>query len=117
MQSRRSVFITFGQWAASLACLPWILLAAGDSQAAVPRGPLLEERLLVGLRVKGAADRQFIQRVVVLVRRGILPVRLVDSTFFWARARAARRSALSNNPMVYFRPALVARARALRIRL
>ncbi len=96
-----------------MACLPW--LSARDSQATVPRGPLLERRLLTGLRVKRASDRQFISRVVMLVGQGILPVRLVDSTFFWARARAARHRTLSNNPMVYFRPALIARARALRI--
>jgi len=113
MQSRRSILKRCGIFVVAMACLPW--LSARDSQATVPRGPLLERRLLTGLRVKRASDRQFISRVVMLVGQGILPVRLVDSTFFWARARAARHRTLSNNPMVYFRPALIARARALRI--
>lgn len=93
------------------------ILAAGPSEAAVPRGPVLEERLLVGLRVKTDADRAFIHHVVELVEQGKLPLRLVDSTYFWARQKAERSRRLYNNPMVYFRPALVARAARLGIRI
>lgn len=75
----------------------------------------MEERLLAGLRVKTKSDRKFIAHVVDLTERGVLPVKLVDSTFFWARAKARRRGLPSNNPMIYFRPGLIARARALQI--
>ena len=105
---------------------PLLLLAVGGlaawcgsqvAEAGVPRGPVLEERLIVGLRVKTDADREFIANVVNLVQAGKLPVKLVDGTYFWARSKAAQRRNLANNPMVYFRPALVARAARLNIRL
>jgi len=117
MQARRSFFVRCGQLAATLACLPMLMFAGDGAHAQIPRGPLLRERLLAGLRVRTKADRQFVERVVELVGRGILPLKLVDSTFFWARSKAAKRSSRSNSPMVYFRPGLVARARALGIRL
>ena len=73
-----------------------------------------EQRLLLGLRVKTASDARFIADVVEQVRLRRLPVRLVDSTFFWARNKAARRGGyVARNPMVYFRPAMTIRARAL----
>jgi hypothetical protein len=78
---------------------------------------VLKERLLVGLRVKTEADREFIVRVVRLVDRQVLPLKLVDSTYFWARSKAARHRSLANNPMVFFRPALISRAAKLGIRL
>lgn len=117
MQSRRSFFAACGRLAASLACFPLLMFTASDSLGQVPRGPLLRERLLAGLRVRTKADRAFIDRVVLLVNRGILPVKLVDSTFFWARAKAVKRTSRARSPMVYFRPGLTARARALRIRI
>jgi hypothetical protein len=43
---------------------------------------------------------------------------LVDSTFLWARERANRKSySRSLRPMVYFKPALLARAKMMRITL
>lgn len=117
MQSRRSFFNRCGQLAASLACLPLLILAGGEAKAQIPRGPVLRERLLVGLRVRTKSDREFVDQVVELVGRGVLPLKLVDSTFFWARAKAAKRNSRSNSPMVYFRPGLIARAKALGIRL
>lgn len=83
----------------------------------MPRGPVLEDRLLVGLRVKTDSDRRFIRRVVQLVQAGTVPVKLVDRTYFWAHAKASRHGKLANNPMVYFRPALVARAAKRGIRI
>jgi hypothetical protein len=74
-----------------------------------------EQRLLAGLRVKTKADARYIERVVVAVYDGTLPVSLVDSAFFYARKRAERSGRLVNNPMIYFRFALEARTRALGI--
>ena len=117
MQSRRKVLKKGARWLAAIACLPVLALSGQASQAQVPRGPVLKQRLLVGLRVKTKSDRQFITRIVELVERRILPVKLVDTTYFWARAKAAKSRTLSNNPMVYFRPGMVVRAAKLGIRL
>lgn len=100
-----------------MASLPLATFANQNASGGVPRGPVLEERLLLGLRVKTDADREFIANVVELVERRILPIKLVDSTYFWARSKAAKRRNLANNPMVYFRPALIARAARLGIRI
>lgn len=116
MHRRRLLALT-GCTLAVAAAATLSLLAASRCEAAVPRGPLLEERLLVGLRVKTDADREFIHHVVELVEQGKLPVSLVDSTYFWAREKASRSRRLFNNPMIYFRPALVARAARLGIRI
>lgn len=86
---------------------------AGSALAQVPRSPALLQRLLVGLKVRTSADRAFVSRVVQLVQLGQLPVKLVDTTYLWARKRAARNSYSANNPMIYFRPAMEARAKKL----
>lgn len=106
-----------GQSLKALVSLPIVALTCPSGYGQTPRGPVLEERLLVGLRVKTKSDEKFIHRVVLLVKQKTLSVKLVDSTYFWARAKAARSRRLANNPMVYFRPALVARAAKLGIRL
>ncbi len=118
MLSRRKLLKLTGRAVATTVCLA---IAATVGQIGLgqgpPRGPVLKERLLVGLRVKTESDREFIDRVVILVERQILPIKLVDSTYFWARKKAARSRRLQNNPMVYFRPALIARAERLGIRI
>ncbi len=118
MPSRRQMLIISTHSLVSLLGLPLLAIVGHSSHAqSPPRGPVLEERLLVGLRVKTNSDRKFIARVVELVERGRLPIKLVDSTYFWARSRAERHRRLANNPMVYFRPALLARAARLGIRI
>lgn len=117
MPSRRDMLEFCGRSIAAILSLPFLACIGQDSLAQVPRGPVLEERLLTGLRVKTAADRKFIERVVLLVQQNRLPIKLVDSTYFWARSRATRNRGLINNPMVYFRPALISRAAKLGIRI
>ncbi|MCO6044769.1 hypothetical protein NG895_12705 [Aeoliella sp. ICT_H6.2] len=104
-------------WLVAIAGVMLAVLAALPSEAAIPRGPVLEERLLLGLRVKTDADRLFIHHVVELVEDGKLPIGLVDGTYFWAREKAEEHRRLYNNPMVFFRPALRARAARLGIRI
>lgn len=100
-------------------CLCGVLAAvvfpSAVSEAQLTRGPALEERLLVGLKVRTREDREFVEQVVKLVNQGKLPVKLVDSTFFWARDKASRKRSMANRPMVYFRPALLSRAAKLGI--
>lgn len=74
----------------------------------------LRDQLTKGLLATTKADFEFIDKVVVLVDQGKLPRRLVDGTFLWARERAVRRGPRrALRPMVYFRPALIARAERL----
>lgn len=98
------------------------LVSASVAQQPVDTGPAqgrqltLEQQLNIGLRAFTPADFAFIDRVVLAVQQGRLPRRLVDSTFLWARDRAARRSyARRLRPMVFFQPALILRARQLNV--
>jgi hypothetical protein len=78
----------------------------------------LKEQLTLGLKATTKDDKEFINLVVQKVEQGILPRPLVDSTFLWARERANRKSySRSLRPMVYFKPALLARAKMMRITL
>jgi len=78
----------------------------------------LAEQLRYGLRVSVKSDKQFIDHVVALVQQGKLPKKLVDSTFLWARQRSARKSRSRElRPMVYFKPALVLRAKRIGVKL
>jgi hypothetical protein len=78
----------------------------------------LHDQLTTGLRAFSKADFAFIDRVVIYVEQGKLPRRLVDGTFLWSRDRAARRSYNRRlRPMVYFRPALAARAKRIGLEL
>jgi len=78
----------------------------------------LRDQLTSGLRATTKTDKAFIDQVVILVEQGKLPRRLVDGTFLWARDRAARRSPTRRlRPMVYFQPALVARAKRIGVQL
>ena len=70
----------------------------------------LRDQLRTGLKAVTKADFAFIDLVVLRVEQGVLPRKLVDGTFLWARRRVATRSTqYFNRPMVYFRPALVVR--------
>jgi hypothetical protein len=78
----------------------------------------LRERLIYGLLAKIPAEIEFIDRVVELVDKGKLPVRLVNETFFWARERAsAPRDGSPQRPIIYFQPAMRARAERIGIDL
>ena len=78
----------------------------------------LHQQLTAGLKATTKADKSFINRVVRDVDRGRLPRSLVDSTFLWSRQKADRKSYYrSLRPMVYFRPALVLRAKKIGIAL
>jgi hypothetical protein len=95
-------------------------LAQSQGGAAVNSGRQvsLKEQLTFGLKARTKADKEFIDLVVAKVEAGELPRPLVDTTFLWARQRAAqRRDAATVRPMIYFRPGLIARAKKLRIDL
>ena len=58
-----------------------------SSDLAVGKVADLETRLKTGLRARRPEEHRFIERVVLLVREGNLPGKLVDSTYLWAIER------------------------------
>ena len=108
---------------AALAVLSMLTSPAAAQQSTAPVGDQgrkisLADQLRAGLKATTKSDHAFIDRVVLLVHLGKLPRRLVDSTFLWARDRAARKSATrALRPMVYFRPALTLRAKRIGVKL
>jgi hypothetical protein len=98
----------------------------GDQQPVTPstssnrdgRQVSLRDQLRVGLKAKTQADLAFIELVVARVDQGLLPRKLVDSTFLWARNRYRSRSNTRRlRPMVYFQPALVRQAKKIGLTL
>ena len=78
----------------------------------------LKDQLRVGLNATTKADIAFIDLVVLKVNQGRLPRNMVDSTFLWARSRwKTRPTAHRLRPIVYFQPALTARAKAIGVTL
>ena len=90
-----------------------------DVTPAKPNRPItLRDRLLVGLEARLKTEVAFVDAVVTEVNSGHLPLRLVDETFFWARQRAAIvRNGHTDRPIVYFQPAMRARANLLHVSL
>jgi len=92
--------------------------ALAQEPAVTPASPsrkiTLEERLKAGLKATTKCDADFLDIVVDLVKKGKLPQRVVDATFSWARNRSARRPRHRQpRPMIYFKPALVLRAKRI----
>ena len=78
-----------------------LLTAAGSRQAAA--SPLDANTMKVALRTATPEDDGFIDRVLMLVDRGTLPLDMVESTFLWARKKPQRK-------FQYFKYGLIARA-------
>ncbi len=86
--------------------------------AAQGRQITLQTQLTVGLKAFTKADRKFVNNVVLLVKQGKLPRKVVDRTFLWARRRATEKSKSRNlRPMVYFRPGLAQQAKRFGLKL
>jgi hypothetical protein len=78
----------------------------------------LRDRLVVGLQARLKPEVAFVELVAAKVRDGDLPQRLVDETFFWARQRATDpRSGRKRRPIIFFQPAMRARAQRIRVAL
>jgi len=78
----------------------------------------LRDRLVVGLQARLKSEVAYVELVALRVRTGQLPQRLVDETFFWARQRATDvRRGRSRRPIIYFQPAMTARAKRLNVAL
>ena len=74
----------------------------------------LYDQLRVGLKAKTKVDIEFLQKVVDRVEQDVLPRKMVDATFLWARNRYRTRPANHRlRPIVYFQPALTAQAKRI----
>ncbi|MGD9634164.1 MAG: hypothetical protein AB7G28_03200 [Pirellulales bacterium] len=105
----------------------WSGTAAGQGSATPSGRPTMRpldpehpetyrEVLIFGLRAKLPSELEFVDSVVVAVEEGKLPSRLVDQTYFWARARSGSNAlGRSNRPIIYFIPALEARVKKLHL--
>jgi hypothetical protein len=81
------------------------------SPAAPSRPVSLRDRLIVGLKALRPVEVAYVENVVTKVQIGQLPQRLVDETFFWARERADNGPrGQQRRPIIYFQPAMTARA-------
>jgi hypothetical protein len=85
------------------------------------QGISFRDRLIVGLQARRGSEVDFIDAVVLKVRLGKLPERLVNQTFFWSRDRAARPghtiTAATQRPIIYFQPVMAAQAKKLGVKL
>lgn len=74
----------------------------------------LRDRLIFGLKAKLPSEVAFVDLVIVRVRTGRLPQRLVDETFLWAREHSTMsRNGREERPIVYFQPAMKLRAQKI----
>jgi hypothetical protein len=97
---------------------PTVPLRPSDATNLQGRQITLRDQLRTGLKAFTKADFAFIDVVVLRVDQGVLPRSIVDSTFLWARRRVeTTHPRYRKRPMVYFQPALVLRAKQLRIAL
>lgn len=85
--------------------------ARADDPPPAGRGTGLEDRLNAGLRTRLPAEKDFVDKVVMLVRTGRLPAKLVDSTYIWAIERR------KEYPFPAFEKALRLQAEKLGVRL
>lgn len=89
---------------------------ANDVQGAERRGsdgadePTLQETLETGLKARRPQEFAFVARVVDLVDQNVLPLKLVQSTFLWARRQP-------RHPFQYFERAMQVQAARLGIDL
>jgi hypothetical protein len=99
-----------------LAVVGWWAEPVGPAGAA--QEATLRERLVYGLLAKIPSELAYIDNVVEKVDTGKLPVQLVNETFFWARERAAPSANGSpRRPIIFFEPAMTARAKRIGVEL
>jgi hypothetical protein len=78
-----------------------VVLAA--SARAADTGGLTAENMKVALHTATVQEGNFIERVLARVKRGTLPLDLVQSTFLWAKKKP-------NKKFFYFKQGLILRA-------
>jgi hypothetical protein len=122
-----SMLVTIGLFACALAMPDRIhdhsataaeFAATGLTPATPTHAMSLHDRLVVGLEARIPSELAYVDNVVEAVDSGHLPVRLVNETFFWARQRASiPRNGRLRRGIIYFQPAMTARAKRLGVDL
>lgn len=79
------------------------MLFAGSEMRGAEKGPLDANTIKVALHTNTAEENGFIDRVLALVDRHVLPLDMVESTFLWARKKP-------HNKFQYFKRGLILRA-------
>lgn len=94
-------------------------LAADGARAGTSTQPAtMRDRLIFGLQARLKSEIAFVDLVVLRVRLGQLPQRLVDQTFFWAREHAnPNQDGRQERPIIYFQPAMKLRAKKIGVTL
>ena len=92
-------------WALVLAAVASLGAPDSFAQTFEKREPTLRERLTLGLRARRPAEIEYIDAVVDTVNRGMLPEKVVNRMFFWARAHAPKGDQ-SKRPIIYFQAGL-----------
>jgi len=93
------------------ALTPLAILASWHTVRAAT-DPTLRDRLEKDLKARRPSEFAFIDRVIELVETNVLPLRLVNATYLWAR-----RQPRSQRPFQYFQRALRLQAARLGIDL
>jgi hypothetical protein len=129
LATRHSLFLVLGLLAAALALAEQIdnlaIAATGPARPTLTPGSShqginFRDRLIAGLQARRGSEVEFIDAVVLKVRQGKLPERLVNQTFFWSRDRANRpghNPAGTQRPIIYFQPVMSAQAKRLGVTL
>jgi hypothetical protein len=86
---------------------------------ATPDQPIsVRDRLIAGLQARLKSEVAFIDHVLLEVQTGHIPQQMVDETFLWARQKAVDPAhGRPRRPIIYFQPAMVARANAIHVPL
>lgn len=110
MRVVRTLLIAVLTWTAALPISTLVSLQPRTVAAADVAD--LQDQLEAGLKARRPVEFRFIARVVRMVRDEDLPLKLVLSTFQWARKKARK-----DIPFPYFQRALKIRAAKLGIRI
>lgn len=101
-------------WALLLAAVASLLAPDSCAQTFDKREPTLRERLTLGLHARRPAEIEYIDAVVDTVNRGMLPEKVVNRMFFWARQHAPKGDQ-SRRPIIYFQAGLDRVAKSMHI--
>ncbi|MGY8769677.1 MAG: hypothetical protein ACKVH8_14765 [Pirellulales bacterium] len=88
----------------------WLLKSSDlNSEAQAVKVPNLKQTLTTGLKARKEKEHQFISKVVVLVNNETLPLRIVMTSFKWARDKDDKI------PFIYFEYALRKQAKKINV--
>ena len=88
----------------------WMIQTSGQiSEAQAVKVPNLKQTLTSGLKARRTKEHEFISKVVVLVNNDTLPLKMVMTSFKWARAKDDKI------PFIYWENALRKQAKKIKV--